>query len=75
MLLTRWKDLTSLCLAFEQIGVGGSMESQSHLNQTDRSLLHPDDFRRAPTCSNGLRLTERDMLVRGQVCREDYGSF
>ena len=69
-----WEDFTSCNLGLEEIGVGGNMESQSHLNQTDRSFLHPDDSRRAPPCSNGLRLTEPDMLVRGQVCREDHGS-
>ena len=69
-----WEDFTSLCLGLEEIGVGGSMESQSHLNQTDRSLLHPDDFRWAPPCSNGIRLTEPDMLARWLVCRENHGS-
>jgi len=61
-------------LPLNEIGVAGSLESQSHLDQTDRSLFHPHDFRRAPPYSSGIYKRDPDMLVRGHDLSEDHGS-
>jgi hypothetical protein len=66
--------VVSLDQYLEEIGVARSIESQSDLDQANRSLPHPDDSRWAPACFDGLDQTDPDMLVGGLFPREDQRS-